>query len=64
METTPHIFLAGYGANAFAEEKGVPFVAQEELVTEYARQALDEFIHGGGKPTSELGSFYRIFNYS
>lgn len=55
MDSTPHIFLAGPGAIAFAEEKGVPFVPDDELITDYARQALEDFIHGKGEPTSELG---------
>lgn len=55
MESTPHIFLAGAGANAFAKSKGIPFVRDDELITDYARQALDDFIHGRGDATSELG---------
>lgn len=55
MESTPHIFLAGPGANAFAREKGVPFVPDDELITDFAREALDDFIHGRGEATSELG---------
>lgn len=55
MEDTPHIFLAGNGANDFAKTKGIPYVPDEELITDYARQALDDFIHGKGDATSELG---------
>lgn len=55
MDTTPHIFLAGPGANDFAMEKGVPFVPDDELITDFARQALEDFIHGKGEATSELG---------
>lgn len=55
MDSTPHIFLAGPGANTFAQEKGVPFVPDNELITDFARQALDDFLHGKGEATSELG---------
>lgn len=55
MEETPHIFLAGPGANTFALEKGIPFVPDNELITDFARQALDDFLHGKGKATNELG---------
>ena len=55
MENTPHIFLAGTGAADFAKFNGVPYVPDEELITDYARQALDDFIHGRGDATNELG---------
>lgn len=55
MENTPHVFLAGQGANDFAREKGVPFIPDDELITDFARQALDDFIHGKGEATSEVG---------
>jgi beta-aspartyl-peptidase (threonine type) len=55
MDSTPHIFLAGTGANEFAWEKGVPFVPDDELITDFAREALEDFIHGRGEATSELG---------
>ena len=55
METTPHILLTGPGATNFARDKGVPFVNDSELVTPAALDALEEFLHGKGGPTSELG---------
>ncbi len=55
MNSTPHIFLAGPGANTFACEKGVPFVPDDELITDFARQALEDFLRGQGEATSEVG---------
>jgi isoaspartyl peptidase/L-asparaginase-like protein (Ntn-hydrolase superfamily) len=64
MDSTPHIFLAGPGANSFAREKGVPFASDDELITDFAREALDDFIHGRGEATSELGLFFYLFKNS
>lgn len=55
MEKTPHIFLAGPGANKFALENEIPFVPDDEIITDFARQALDDFLHGKGEATNELG---------
>lgn len=43
MEKTPHVLLAGVGANKFAEEQGIPRVASGSLVTPFAKKALEEF---------------------
>lgn len=55
MDVTPHIFIAGKGAAEFAFGNGVPFIDSEELITDYARKALEDFLHGKGEPTNELG---------
>ena len=55
MNNTPHVLLVGPGANEFAREKGVPFVPDDELITDFARQALEDYIHGTGEATSEIG---------
>ncbi|CAG9860104.1 unnamed protein product [Phyllotreta striolata] len=54
MEKTPHVLLAGAGANKFASENGVPTVAPGSLVTQAAREALENFKKKGGKLT-EIG---------
>ncbi len=41
METTPHVFLAGEGAKAFALKCGF---RQENLVTEHARKAYERWL--------------------
>lgn len=38
MERSPHVLLAGPGADAFARSVGIPAVAPESLVTERARR--------------------------
>ncbi|XP_066151637.1 probable isoaspartyl peptidase/L-asparaginase CG7860 isoform X2 [Euwallacea fornicatus] len=43
MEKTPHVLLAGAGANKFAKEQGVPRLPPGSLVSPYAKQALEEF---------------------
>ncbi|CAH1135580.1 unnamed protein product [Ceutorhynchus assimilis] len=43
MEKTPHILLAGAGANKFANNQGIPTVAPGSLVSPYARKALEEY---------------------
>lgn len=56
MEKTPHNLLAGTGATKFAHDNGIAPVDDEELITDSAREALDEFLHGGGNATSELNA--------
>lgn len=55
MEKTPHLLLAGAGANRFAKERGVPTVPPGSLVTKYARRALEEFKRRGGDDRTEIG---------
>ncbi|XP_060521354.1 isoaspartyl peptidase/L-asparaginase [Cylas formicarius] len=43
MERTPHLLLAGAGANKFARDQGVPVLPKGALVSEYAKKALEEF---------------------
>lgn len=55
MENTPHVLLAGAGAQRFAKEQGFPILPPGSLVTENARRALKSFISGGAQYT-EIGS--------
>lgn len=55
MEATPHIFLAGPSTIEFAKEHGVKLIPEEDLITDFAREALDDFLHQKGEATSELG---------
>lgn len=43
MEKTPHVMLAGDGAEKFAKEQGIEFVPEGSLVSDYALKALKEF---------------------
>lgn len=54
MEKTPHVLLAGQGANKFAKEQGVPTLAPGALVSDYARVALEAFKKGAQAQT-EIG---------
>jgi beta-aspartyl-peptidase (threonine type) len=54
MERSPHVFLAGPGASAFAREVGIPAVANAALVTDTQR-ARWELARAGG-PTSRTGT--------
>jgi beta-aspartyl-peptidase (threonine type) len=51
MERTPHVLLAGAGADAFAREQAVPAVAPGSLVTPAAHRAW-----GGGAATAKHGT--------
>ncbi|XP_049826433.1 isoaspartyl peptidase/L-asparaginase isoform X2 [Aethina tumida] len=55
MEKTPHVLLAGAGANKFAKEQGIPTVPPGSLVTRYAIQALHDFAKTGEVRT-EIGA--------
>lgn len=54
MEKTPHVLLAGQGANKFAREQGVPTLAPGALVSDYARAALEAY-KKGAKAQTEIG---------
>lgn len=54
MEKTPHVLLAGQGANKFAEEQGIPKLPPGALISEYARTALGAFKKGAQAQT-EIG---------
>ncbi|XP_045478220.1 isoaspartyl peptidase/L-asparaginase-like [Harmonia axyridis] len=54
MERTPHVLLAGPGANKFAEEQGIPRLLPGSLITPFAKEALKEFKKKGGSLT-EIG---------
>nr|AEE61641.1 unknown [Dendroctonus ponderosae] len=43
MERTPHVLLAGVGANRFAKEQGIVRLAEGSLVSPYAKLTLEEF---------------------
>ncbi|KAJ8935177.1 hypothetical protein NQ318_010372 [Aromia moschata] len=55
MEKTPHVLLAGAGANRFAKAQGIPEVPPGSLVTKYAQMALEEFKKRGGDDRTEIG---------
>lgn len=55
MEETPHVMLAGKGAEQFAYEKGFP---KEELLTEASKKAWEEW-----KITSEYKPIINIENH-
>ncbi|CAH1154280.1 unnamed protein product [Phaedon cochleariae] len=54
MEKTPHLLLAGAGANKFAKEQGVPALTPGSLVSPSAEMALQHFKKKGGDLT-EIG---------
>lgn len=54
MEKTPHVLLAGQGANRFAKEQGIPTLAPGDLVSDYAKQALAAF-KSGAQAQTEIG---------
>ncbi|XP_063916766.1 isoaspartyl peptidase/L-asparaginase-like [Zophobas morio] len=54
MEKTPHVLLAGVGANRFAKDQGVPTVPPGSLVSKYATEALEDFKEHGDNRT-EIG---------
>ncbi|ROT76047.1 hypothetical protein C7M84_005386 [Penaeus vannamei] len=43
MEKTPHVMLAGEGANKFASQYGINEVDKELLITPYAKEELAEY---------------------
>ena len=43
---TPHNFLSGVGVNRFAIEQGFEILKPGDLVTEYARESLEEWKRG------------------
>ncbi|MCH5375689.1 MAG: isoaspartyl peptidase/L-asparaginase, partial [Planctomycetes bacterium] len=49
MERTPHVMLAGPGADEFAGEIGVDRVANDYFSTEHRRQQLDEALEKEGR---------------
>ncbi len=48
MEKTPHVMLAGAGAEAFARAQGVPMMPQEYFITERRREQLRKAKAMGG----------------
>lgn len=63
MEKTPHVLLAGAGANKFASENGISTVEPGSLVTKAAQQALENFKRKGGSLT-EIGHKVCLLYYS
>jgi beta-aspartyl-peptidase (threonine type) len=56
MERTPHVLLAGAGADAFAREQAVPAVAAASLVTPTARRAWERGAVTTAAPTAKHGT--------
>lgn len=44
MEASPHVFLVGEGAEAFAKKQGLEFVEETYFVTDYRRKHLEEVL--------------------
>lgn len=56
MERSRHSFLGGDGAVAFAQQHGIEIMRPAgQLVTQYARDALDEFRQSGQDGVVEIG---------
>lgn len=55
MEKTPHVKLAGNGANKFAKEQGISILPSGSLVTKFAINALEEFKKNEEELLSESG---------
>lgn len=53
MECSYHSFLAGEGANEFAQEMNMPKKPDEYFITDYERQALEEFKKDADKYRAE-----------
>lgn len=56
MEKTPHVLLAGHGANKFAKEQGIPTLPEGKLVSKYALEALENFKKHGNDNRTEIGA--------
>jgi beta-aspartyl-peptidase (threonine type) len=57
MEKSPHVMLAGEGAEAFARAQGVPMVPQEYFITEPRREQLRKAKSVGSlAPTEKYGT--------
>ena len=53
MERSPHVMLAGPGAEAFALEQGLEPVPNSYFTTERRRRELDQWLQGQAKATQE-----------
>lgn len=43
MEKTDHVFMIGEGAHQFAQQMGVPMVPSDHLITDWAKERLNEY---------------------
>lgn len=48
LDSSSHVLLAGPGASEFARAHGVPIVSPQDMISEYARHCMDEFLKNGG----------------
>ncbi|XP_028027155.1 probable isoaspartyl peptidase/L-asparaginase GA20639 isoform X1 [Bombyx mandarina] len=55
LTDTPHSFLGGNGAKLFALEKGFQQVPPESLISESAKEALNDFLNKGDDQRTEIG---------
>ena len=53
MERSPHVMLAGTGAEEFALEQGLEPVANSQVATERRRRELEKLLSGEAKPGRE-----------
>jgi beta-aspartyl-peptidase (threonine type) len=54
MENSPHVFLAGAGAEEFALSQGLTLVPNEYFVTPIRKQQLERVLQGQTRPRNEL----------
>ncbi|CAB3229951.1 unnamed protein product [Arctia plantaginis] len=56
LTDSPHSLLGGEGAKLFALEKGFQPIPSESLITEHAKEALENFLKHGDHGRTEIGS--------
>ncbi len=54
MENSPHVFLAGAGAEEFALTQGIALVPNEYFITPVRKQQLERVLQGRTQPRNEL----------
>lgn len=61
---TPHNFLSGIGVNNFVKEQGFEILKPGDLVTDYARESLEEWRNGDRMKLGryELGRRFEVKN--
>lgn len=58
MENSPHVMLAGEGAEAFARQQGLEFMDPEWFITDFRKQQLEEIRREGAARTSRRESWF------
>jgi len=57
MDASPHVMLAGTGAEEFALEQGITLVPNSYFITPVRRQQLERLLAGVATPGNELSAF-------